>query len=158
MLSNVHVQAKQLSVSLSIRDPYIMHLDIALYMVVSLYFGVEKATCFKWLQHVSFKEPCVCFMLNHRANPCHVRSCFRVIPLRLAPLLPPAGGDQVPGQRKHPEGGSRWPPFGYESKLNNPGTAAFSPCFHLPRFHFGYPFLTHSHVSRPGTTERKYVQ
>ena len=23
-----------------------------------LYFGVEKATCFKWLQHVSFKEPC----------------------------------------------------------------------------------------------------
>ena len=26
-------------------------------MVGSLYFGVEKATCFKWLQNVSFKEP-----------------------------------------------------------------------------------------------------
>ena len=25
---------------------------------VQLYFGVENATCFKWLQHVSFKEPC----------------------------------------------------------------------------------------------------
>ena len=33
------------------RDPYIIHLNIALYMVVSLYFGVEKATCFKWLQN-----------------------------------------------------------------------------------------------------------
>ena len=32
------------------RDPYIIHLNIALQMVVSLYFGVEKATCFKWLQ------------------------------------------------------------------------------------------------------------
>ena len=39
------------------RDPYIIHLNIALSMVVPLYFGVEKATCFKWLQNVSFKEP-----------------------------------------------------------------------------------------------------
>ena len=40
------------------RDPYIIHLNIALSMVVSPYFGVEQATCFKWLQNVSFKEPC----------------------------------------------------------------------------------------------------
>ena len=33
------------------RDPYIIHLNIALSMVVPLYFGVEKATCFKWLQN-----------------------------------------------------------------------------------------------------------
>ena len=26
------------------------------------------------------------------------------------------------------------------------GTTGFSPWFHLPGFHFGYPFLTHSHV------------
>ena len=30
-----------------------------LYMVVPPYFGVEKAPCFKWLQNVSFPEPCV---------------------------------------------------------------------------------------------------
>ena len=26
------------------------------------------------------------------------------------------------------------------------GTADYSPCFHLPGFHFGYLFLTHSHM------------
>ena len=26
------------------------------YAVVFVYFGVEKATCFKWLQNASFKE------------------------------------------------------------------------------------------------------
>ena len=34
-----------------------MHLNFALQMVNPLYFGVEKATCVKWLQNVSFKEP-----------------------------------------------------------------------------------------------------
>ena len=33
------------------RDPYIIHLNLALQMVVSLHFGVEKTTCFKWLQN-----------------------------------------------------------------------------------------------------------
>ena len=36
----------------------LIHLNIASAMVVSLYFGVEQATCFQWLQNVSFKEPC----------------------------------------------------------------------------------------------------
>ena len=36
---------------------------------------------------------------------------------------------------------------GCGSKLNHWGTAGYSPCFHLPGFHFGYLFLTHSHVS-----------
>ena len=31
-----------------LRNPFIIHLNIALSMVLSLYFGVEKATCFKW--------------------------------------------------------------------------------------------------------------
>ena len=39
-------------------------------------------------------------------------------------------------------------PFGYGSKLNHQGTAGLSPCFHLPGFHFGYLFLTHSHFRR----------
>ena len=34
---------------------------------------------------------------------------------------------------------------GYGSKLNQ-GTAGFSPWLHLPGFHFGHLFLTHSHV------------
>ena len=38
-------------------------------------------------------------------------------------------------------------PFGYGSKLNHPGTAGFSPCFHFPGLHFGYLFLTHSHFA-----------
>ena len=43
------------------RDPYIIHLNIATckWWCFQLYFGVEKATCFKWWQHVSFKEPCL---------------------------------------------------------------------------------------------------
>ena len=28
----------------------------------------------------------------------------------------------------------------------NQGTPGFNPGFHLPVFHFGYPFLTHSHM------------
>ena len=32
-------------------------------------------------------------------------------------------------------------PLGYESKLNHQGTAGFSPCFHLPGFHFGFPIF-----------------
>ena len=31
-------------------------------------------------------------------------------------------------------------------KIKLPGTAGFSPCFHLPRVHLGYRFLTHSHL------------
>ena len=38
----------------------LLHLNIALIANggFQLYFGVEKATWFKWLQHVSFSEPC----------------------------------------------------------------------------------------------------
>ena len=35
---------------------------------------------------------------------------------------------------------------GYGLKLNHQGTAGFGPCVHLQGFHFGYIFLTHSHV------------
>ena len=34
---------------------------------------------------------------------------------------------------------------GYGSQLNHQGTAGFSPWFHLPGFHLGHLFLTHSH-------------
>ena len=34
---------------------------------------------------------------------------------------------------------------GCGSELSHQGTAGFSPWFHLPGFHFGYPFWTHSH-------------
>ena len=47
-------------------------------------------------------------------------------------------------------GGREWMLYGMSmrggSKLNHQETAGFSPCFHLPGFHFGYLFLTHSHV------------
>ena len=33
---------------------------------------------------------------------------------------------------------------GCSSKLNRRGYAGFGPCFHLPGFHFGTVFLTHS--------------
>ena len=35
----------------------------------------------------------------------------------------------------------------YGSNLNHQGTAGFSLWFHLPGFHFGYLFLTHSHIT-----------
>ena len=38
------------------------------------------------------------------------------------------------------------PSHGYGSKLNHQGTAGFGPCFHVPGFHFGHLFLTHSHI------------
>ena len=38
------------------RDPYIVHLNIALYMMVSPYFGGKKHVLNA--QNVSFKEPC----------------------------------------------------------------------------------------------------
>ena len=34
----------------------------------------------------------------------------------------------------------------YGLKLNHLGTAGFGPWLHLPGFHLGYLFLTHSHV------------
>ena len=37
--------------------------------------------------------------------------------------------------------------LGYGTKFSHQGTAGFSPWFHLPGFHFGYPFLTHSHFN-----------
>ena len=37
--------------------------------------------------------------------------------------------------------------YGCGSTLNHQGTADFSPCFHLPGFHFGYLFLTHSRIT-----------
>ena len=36
--------------------------------------------------------------------------------------------------------------YGCGSKLSHQGKACFSHGFHLPGFHFGYPFLTHSHM------------
>ena len=40
------------------------------------------------------------------------------------------------------------PPYRYGSKLNHQRTTGFSPCFHLPGFHFGVTlFLTHSRIS-----------
>ena len=38
-------------------------------------------------------------------------------------------------------------PNGCGSKYNHQGTADFSLWFHLPGFHFGYAFLTHSHMN-----------
>ena len=35
------------------------------------------------------------------------------------------------------------------SKLNHQGTAGFSPWFHLPGFHVGYPSLTHRQIASP---------
>ena len=42
---------------------------------------------------------------------------------------------------------------GHRSTSNHQVTAGFRPCFHLPAFHFGYLFLTHSQTlqSTPGT-------
>ena len=48
-----------------LQDPYIIHLNIALLMVVSLYSGVEKATCFKWRQNVSFQVEPLLVSSNH---------------------------------------------------------------------------------------------
>ena len=44
------------------------------------------------------------------------------------------------------------PPHGYGSKLNHQelDRSNFGPCFHLPCFHFGYRFLTHSQLFLPG--------
>ena len=39
------------------------------------------------------------------------------------------------------------PSHGCGSKLSQEGTAGFSLWFHLPGFHFGYLFLTHSHMA-----------
>ena len=40
-------------------------------------------------------------------------------------------------------------------KLNHQGTTGFSPCFHLPGFHLGYLFLTHSHMQLGGYIDRQ---
>ena len=44
--------------------------------------------------------------------------------------------------------------YGSRSKLNHRGTAGFCLWFHLPGFHFGYLFLTHSHLGRLPVCER----
>ena len=36
---------------------------------------------------------------------------------------------------------------GCGSKLNSGDYAGFGPCFHLPGFHFGTGFLSHSHAA-----------
>ena len=36
--------------------------------------------------------------------------------------------------------------YGCGSKLNRTGYAGFGLCFHLPGFHFGTGFLSHSHI------------
>ena len=40
-------------------------------------------------------------------------------------------------------------PHGCGSKLNRRGYAGFGLCFHLPGFHFGAGFLSHSHMCAP---------
>ena len=55
--------------------------------------------------------------------------------------------DYIPGKRRQTTIAIAMTiPCGCGSKLIHQGTAGLSPCFHLPRFHFGYLFLTHSHV------------
>ena len=39
-------------------------------------------------------------------------------------------------------------------KLSHQGTTGFSPWFHLPGFHFGHQFLTHTQVVSPWSTFR----
>ena len=70
-------------------------------------------------------------------------------------LMPATSGDVTASSAfRHRQGISAqrhskiWGTSGYGSKLIHQGTADFSPCFHLPGFHFGYLFLTHSQVKR----------
>ena len=51
------------------------------------------------------------------------------------------------GQRAvKPDTASQAAPNGCCSKLNRRGCTGFGPCFHLPGFHFGTGFLSHSHL------------
>ena len=52
-----------------------------------------------------------------------------------------------PGGLSHATG----PRAGCGSKLNHHGPTGFQPFFHVPGFHFGYIFLTHSHLPMPST-------
>ena len=55
------------------------------------------------------------------------------------------------GFEDHQDAEEQWEPSGCGSKLSHQGTAGFSSWFHLPGFHFGYLFLTHSHLGLNGT-------
>ena len=50
------------------------------------------------------------------------------------------------------------PRYGCGSKLSHQGTAGFSLWFHLPGFHFGYLFLTHSHTMLTHSVFQRYAR
>ena len=66
-------------------------------MVVSFYIGVEKATCFKWLQNVSFEEPWKKWTLSlnglAESHPSQEVNCIDCTP---APVATLAGFDPSP--------------------------------------------------------------
>ena len=45
-------------------------------------------------------------------------------------------------------------PYGCGSKLTRRGYAGFGSCFHLPGFHFGTGFLSHSHIRHQWASSR----
>ena len=81
-------------------------------------------------------------------------SCAPGFAPRLAPAVQIATQALVEEEAASPDSDSPRPANGYGSKLNHRGIAGFSPCFHLPGFHFGYPFLPHSQISAPKQTRR----
>ena len=54
----------------------------------------------------------------------------------------PQGQGTSPAHETHSS-----PVYGSKPK-NHQGTTGFGPCFHLPGFHLGYLFLTHSHLRK----------
>ena len=57
---------------------------------VSLYFGVEKAPCFRWLQNESFKEPCAARAQISNMGALSgklLQECFKVKPTGKPPLF-----------------------------------------------------------------------
>ena len=114
---------------------------------------------------VSFRRPPNMGTLNKKTDPLGLLGWeldAQVRHLLLATREPPACFEALRraasarelAMAKRIEMGGKWcpdaefdiDPNGYGSKLNNKGTAGFSPCFHLPGFHFGY-LLTHSQMS-----------
>ena len=61
-------------------------------------------------------------------------------------VLPPADGLLVVHHKPNQASSLSQKSGGYGSKFIHQGSAGFSLWFHLPRFHFGHLFLTHSQV------------
>ena len=110
--------------------------------------GMSRVACRR--QGQTFHELCVRFCnplarLESMEDVCHLLHVSRVL------------ADVCPALRHNPdchpvwrlEGHGRSLPqlFGCGSKLNRRGYAGFGPCFHLPGFHFGTGFLSHSHFT-----------